>query len=354
MSGETLAVDSTDYCFGGSLIQRNGRLSRYLFDGGYCSFTLLPSIGNPQYATTFHYYQQDHLGNIREVINGNNGTVEQQTSYYPFGGIIADISTSQNLQPNKYNGKELDLMHGLNTYDYGARQYDPITVTWNGVDALAEKNTDTSPFSFCHNNPVNRIDPDGRDDYYTQDGRFLMTDDKETDHIIIRDEFAYKMNQEGLKWVKYDTPIERTTLTAKAYSNIFTNILGRMKEVDLNKLHNGKVSVTVWEESNDNLGIFTRDRFNDAGLSNETLAEIGTLSNGKGIITAYIYPENTQEKNIYNTVSNIQNLLGAHEYLAHYTYKWRDHERVVPYQRNHKTWKKTTDEYKKYNYETYK
>ena len=116
--GETLSVDSTDYCFGGSLILRNGRLSRYLFDGGYCSFTRVPSIGNLQYATTFHYYQQDHLGNIREVINGNNGTVEQQTHYYPFGGIISDISTNQSLQPNKYNGKELDLMHG---YDYGIR-----------------------------------------------------------------------------------------------------------------------------------------------------------------------------------------------------------------------------------------
>ena len=50
--------------------------------------------------------------------------------------LIADISTNQSLQPNKYNGKELDLMHGLNTYDYGARQYDPITVTWNGMDPL--------------------------------------------------------------------------------------------------------------------------------------------------------------------------------------------------------------------------
>ena len=28
-----------------------------------------------------------------------------------------DISTGQNLQPNKYNGKELDLMHGLNIYN---------------------------------------------------------------------------------------------------------------------------------------------------------------------------------------------------------------------------------------------
>ena len=32
--------------------------------------------------------------------------------------LYYDISTSQSLQPNKYNGKELDLMHG---YDYGIR-----------------------------------------------------------------------------------------------------------------------------------------------------------------------------------------------------------------------------------------
>ena len=39
-------------------------------------------------------------------------------------------------QPYKYNGKELDLMHGLNTYDYGARQYEPVTGRWDRVDPL--------------------------------------------------------------------------------------------------------------------------------------------------------------------------------------------------------------------------
>ena len=34
-------------------------------------------------------------------------------------------------QPYKYNGKELDKMHGLNTYDYGARQYNPVTARWD-------------------------------------------------------------------------------------------------------------------------------------------------------------------------------------------------------------------------------
>lgn len=36
------------------------------------------------------------------------------------------------------NGKELDLMHELNTYDYGARQYDPILAKWDRVDSLSE------------------------------------------------------------------------------------------------------------------------------------------------------------------------------------------------------------------------
>ena len=76
---------------------------------------------------TFYYYIADHLGNIREVVDGGENVV-QATSYYPFGTPIGAPSSAINpdYQPFKYNGKELDMMHGLNTYDYGARQYDPI------------------------------------------------------------------------------------------------------------------------------------------------------------------------------------------------------------------------------------
>jgi hypothetical protein len=44
-----------------------------------------------------------------------------------FDGGYAQASVAD-FQPYKYNGKELDKMHGLNTYDHGARQYDPIQV----------------------------------------------------------------------------------------------------------------------------------------------------------------------------------------------------------------------------------
>ena len=54
------------------------------------------------------------------------------TDYLLGGSLIVNAS----LQPYKYNCKELDLMHGLNTYDYGARQYDPVTGRWDRVAPL--------------------------------------------------------------------------------------------------------------------------------------------------------------------------------------------------------------------------
>ncbi|MCI6198180.1 MAG: hypothetical protein MR670_13345 [Prevotella sp.] len=37
----------------------------------------------------------------------------QQTHYYPFGGVIADISTGTSVQNKLYNGKELDASNNL-------------------------------------------------------------------------------------------------------------------------------------------------------------------------------------------------------------------------------------------------
>ena len=59
-------------------------------------------------------------------------------------------------------------MHGLHWYDYGARMYDPIICRWNAVDPSAEKCYNVTPYSYCLNNPVNAIDPDGRFPYKWQ------------------------------------------------------------------------------------------------------------------------------------------------------------------------------------------
>ena len=65
------------------------------------------------------------------------------------------------VQPFKYNGKELDLMHGLNTYDYGARQYYAFLPTWDRMDPLCEVAPEFSPYAYCYDNSVNYIDING-------------------------------------------------------------------------------------------------------------------------------------------------------------------------------------------------
>ena len=160
---EVLSADSTDYLLGGSLTLRNGRIDKLQFDEGYCQASAY-SGNATQDDFSFHYY--DHLGNIRQVVRADrttNGTLVQTMDHYPFGAQFCHSSTASEVQSRKYNGKEFDKMHGLDTYDYGARQYDPVTARWDRVDPLCEKYYDASPYAYCGGNPVKYVDSDGRE-----------------------------------------------------------------------------------------------------------------------------------------------------------------------------------------------
>ena len=126
---------------------------KYQFEGGYCSFD---NNLNP----TYHYYEKDHLGSIRMVVN-ENGTIEQVNHYYPFGGVYGDLGYNSELQRNKYIGKEFDHTSGLDWYDHGARMYDAAKGSWDRVDKLAEKYNSINPYVYSINNPIKNLDLDG-------------------------------------------------------------------------------------------------------------------------------------------------------------------------------------------------
>ena len=149
-----LSSDSTLYA--GPFVLSGGSL-RYKYDGGSI---LIPLDGSPVKPT---FYALDHLGSVRLVVSAD-GQVMERSDYYPSGCMITgNITNEGNIQPYKYNGKELDPMHGLYTYDYGARQYDPATTLWDRMDPLCEENPEVSPYVYCLSNPVNAIDPDGKE-----------------------------------------------------------------------------------------------------------------------------------------------------------------------------------------------
>ena len=139
---------TTDYC--GNVIYENGTPKRLLTDEGYVDLT----TSTP----TYYYYQRDHQGNNRAVLSAT-GTIKETNDYYPFGGLFA---TSTNVQPYKYNGKELDTKGGLNLYDYGARHYDAALGRFTTVDPKTEDLTKWSMYSYCYDNPIKFVDPDGK------------------------------------------------------------------------------------------------------------------------------------------------------------------------------------------------
>ena len=96
---EILSADSTDYLLGGSLTLRNGRIDKYQFEEGYCQAAAYSGNAS-QDNFTFHYYDLDHLGNIRQVINAigsTKGPVIQRMNYYPFGAEFCDGLTEANV-----------------------------------------------------------------------------------------------------------------------------------------------------------------------------------------------------------------------------------------------------------------
>jgi RHS repeat-associated protein len=131
-----------------------------------------------------YYELEDHLGNVRVVVNdikeiddnadldrdGVNDTVYvsniiSETDYYPFGMQMPGRSYEDDESTYRYGfqGKEKDddVKGKGNSYDFGARVYDPRVSRWLSMDPLAEKFPHQSPYVAMDDNPVNLIDPDG-------------------------------------------------------------------------------------------------------------------------------------------------------------------------------------------------
>ncbi len=224
-------IDNLEYC---SSNDRSG--SSYLL-----------RIHNPEgyyvpMASYYTYYRKDHLGNIREVWQANRNRTIQRTQYYPSGLPWAEGS-SPSEQPYKYNGKEFIQMHGYDMYDYGARGYYAASGRFTTVDPLAEKHPEISTYAFCSNNPINRVDPDGRSDYsFSKEGKLdkYVANDK-PDRIMVESgkndsgEKAYTtLDADGVKQFVAIVVGEATNNKDEA-TGIANVMLNRMdyKDVDL-------------------------------------------------------------------------------------------------------------------------
>ncbi|MGC3979156.1 MAG: RHS repeat-associated core domain-containing protein [Paludibacteraceae bacterium] len=123
--------------------------------GGLISLT--PPSGG--WGAGIYFYHPDHLGSS-SLITDASGNVTQHIEYVPYGEVFVEERNGTWHTPYLFNGKERDEETGL--LYYGARYQDSKYGIWYSVDPLAEEDEGISSYVYCHNNPVNKVDPDGR------------------------------------------------------------------------------------------------------------------------------------------------------------------------------------------------
>lgn len=86
--------------------------------------------------------------------------------YYPFGmQVPRRFADEADGYRYGFNGKERDneLKGEGNSYDFGARMYDPRIGRWFKIDAKQNLYQSLSPYHFAFNNPITTIDTDGNE-----------------------------------------------------------------------------------------------------------------------------------------------------------------------------------------------
>lgn len=286
----------------------------------------------------------------------------QVTNYYPFGAPYSDNrTTSMNpkLQPYKYTGKELDLVHGLNTYDHGARQNYSVLGVWDRIDPMCEKYYDISPYAYCGNNPENVEDPDGRDSYYTQDGKFAFVNTAKTDNIYIISGYKQVGESEDKKFIYYEVYDRKTIdqtpnfLSALAYSRIFTNILERHHVFDAKyPIYNNAIQVFVGKQEGNNIYEYSST---GRDSNNEGWEQFAHTSPTSHKITAniwehgYVDGKNSYSDNrfLFKTEHNVLSILGDHEYKGHRVNGW-DEKKTYDFQLGSSIYESTTYDFQSF------
>jgi len=176
------------------------------------------------------YHITDHLGSVRATADAQ-GAVRSRSDYYPFGtrtGTYAEAADADGRW--RFSGKEWQAEPaGLPLLDFGARMYDPTTAVWLSQDPMAEKYPSLSPYSYCAGDPVNLVDPDGRDWFKSNDGNTYLWKNDPNSEI---DGFSY-LGPEGTVLGSFERDIDILMTSTFGIGSLFTD--GRSFEIADNK-----------------------------------------------------------------------------------------------------------------------
>ncbi len=105
-----------------------------------------------------YHLHYDHLGSLRAVTDINH-TIVKAVVYDAYGNIVEDSNESFAVPFGFAGGlhdRDTALVH------FGYREYDPFTGRWTAKDPIGFAGGDSNLYGYVLNDPVNLVDPDGR------------------------------------------------------------------------------------------------------------------------------------------------------------------------------------------------
>jgi RHS repeat-associated protein len=167
-----------------------------------------------------NYYITDHLGSVRAVTDAM-GNVLAEFDYTSYGELLAATDNTATGIDRLFTGKEQQGKLGASElYDSHAR-FMNTTGRFLSMDPLAEKYYHLSPYAYCAGDPVNLVDPDGKE-------------------LMISDEngkwFFWKEVDGKWGFYDYDNNVYSGDLeTIKEYSSALTILMGTATGAELVK-----------------------------------------------------------------------------------------------------------------------
>jgi len=102
----------------------------------------------------------DHLGSS-SWITYTDGSAVQHLHYLPWGEDYVDQRTTNWSALHTFSAKERDAETGLSYF--GSRYYSSDLSIWLSVDPMSGKYPSLSPYTYCADNPVKLVDPNGEE-----------------------------------------------------------------------------------------------------------------------------------------------------------------------------------------------
>ena len=258
-----------------------------------------------------------------------SSTYRPQNQLLPQGNLSAAASYT-------FSAKEKDSETNLSYF--GARYYTSDLSIWLSVDPMAAKYPSLSPYTYCANNPIKLVDPNGEEvsPIYDCAGNFIAnTKEGFTGEILIYSgsediDFSNMTKEEALTNNDIDTyDNQRFNMTNDSKSNIWTHIASQFE------------GLQVYDEV-----------FSMSSIKDEKIGFGGSGSWNTNLKTNSI--RGTDRYSYESTVENLASSIIVHEWYSHRMKKngnkMKSHRLAYKNVINYKYfWNKTMGNYKGFN-----